>query len=81
MKNTLVKNSTFQNFDFIYSAIYIEMKNVTLSFNIFQIKGTSSFMITEKLFYANNIKVINNVGKNITLIRGFGEYIGLNCLY
>ena len=39
----------------------------------------SSFIIIEKLFYVNNIAVNNNVGKNITLIRGFGEYIGLNC--
>ena len=37
LKDTLIKNSTFQNFDLIYCTMQLEMYNVTFSFNVLEI--------------------------------------------
>ena len=41
----------------------------------------SSFIICEKLFSANSIKVKNNFGSNVTLFKGFGEFLVLDSYY
>ena len=41
----------------------------------------SSFIICEKLFSANGIKVKNNFGSNVTLFKGFGEFLALDGEY
>ena len=41
----------------------------------------SSFIICEKLFSLNNMKVKNNVGKNVTLFTVFGQFLALDCEY